>query len=115
MKNFCVLHHPTRGYEAVKMGFCWPAFFFTILWAFCKRLWGVAAVLVGVIVLFGVVEVMSGGTTSGLGLITSFLFGKFGNRWRRWWLEKKGYEAVAFIEAVSPVRAVTAYKTQHAN
>ena len=115
-EEFCVLHHPTRDYEAVKMGFCWPAFFFTFLWTFCKRLWGVTAVLVVVIAPPVVAEVMLGGTTSGgWGLITPLLLGMYGNRWRRWRLGKKGYEAVTIIEAVSPDRAITAYKTQYAD
>ena len=111
MKNFCVLRHPTHGYDAVKMGFCWPAFFFTIVWTFCKRLWGVTAVLAGVVVLFVVVESNSGGTTSGRwGWITSLLLGMYGNRWRRWQLSKKGYEPLTIVAAQTPDLAIR--KTQ---
>ena len=46
MKQFAILQHPALGYEVVKLGWSWPAFFFTWIWAFLKRLW-----LVGVIVL----------------------------------------------------------------
>ena len=50
MKQYAVFQHPTSGYEAVKNGWSWPAFFFTWIWAFVKRLW-----LVGLIVfLFGI-------------------------------------------------------------
>ncbi len=43
MKTFNLYRHPTQGFEAVKVGFSWPAFFFTILWMLVKRLWGLAA------------------------------------------------------------------------
>ena len=112
MKNSCVLHHPTRGYEAVKMGICWPAFFFTIVWAFCKQLWGLTAVLAGVVVLSVVTEVAI--SVFSYNILAAWL-GIYGNRWRRWRFGKKGYEAIAIIEAVSPDRAITAYKTQHAD
>ena len=29
MKQYTVFQHPTSGYEAVKNGWSWPAFFFT--------------------------------------------------------------------------------------
>ncbi|MCY4487204.1 MAG: DUF2628 domain-containing protein [Deltaproteobacteria bacterium] len=50
MKKFSILRHATSGYEVVKNGWSWPAFFFTWIWAFVKKLW-----LIGVIVfLFGI-------------------------------------------------------------
>ena len=39
MRTFDVYKHRTQGYEAVKQGFSWPAFFFTRIWAFVKKLW----------------------------------------------------------------------------
>ncbi|MDE0207301.1 MAG: hypothetical protein OXP66_14905, partial [Candidatus Tectomicrobia bacterium] len=32
-------HHSTEGYEAVKIGVSFPAFFFDWMWACCVRLW----------------------------------------------------------------------------
>jgi hypothetical protein len=42
MKTFNVFKHPDKGFEAVKVGFSWPAFFFGILWMIAKKLWALA-------------------------------------------------------------------------
>jgi len=44
VKTFNIYHHPIHGYEAVKVGFSWPAFFFAFIWMLLKRLWLHAAV-----------------------------------------------------------------------
>ena len=44
MSNVKIYKHPTKGQEAVKIGFSWPAFFFTILWMLINRLWGIALI-----------------------------------------------------------------------
>lgn len=42
MRTFRVYAHPTRGSEAVKVGFSWPAFWFGGFWMLAKKLWGYA-------------------------------------------------------------------------
>jgi len=44
MKVFKVYKHPVSGYEAVKVGFSWPGFFWIVTWLLWKRLWGIAGV-----------------------------------------------------------------------
>ena len=38
VNRYSILQHPTLGLEAVKNGWSWPAFLFTWIWAFVKRL-----------------------------------------------------------------------------
>lgn len=40
MRTFQTYRHPTRGSEAVKQGFSWPAFFFGGFWMIACGLWG---------------------------------------------------------------------------
>ena len=40
MRIFRIYKHPVSGYEAVKVGFSWPCFFWTGIWLLLKRLWG---------------------------------------------------------------------------
>jgi len=46
MRTFNVYKHPTQGFEAVKVGFSSPAFFFGIIWMMVKKLWGFAGLWV---------------------------------------------------------------------
>lgn len=39
MKTYHIYKHSNGHMEAVKIGWSWPAFFFTYYWAFIKRLW----------------------------------------------------------------------------
>lgn len=54
MQTFRIYRHPTLGYEAVKAGFSWPAFFFNFVWMLVKKPWSVAGVcfLAYVVLLF---------------------------------------------------------------
>ena len=54
MKTFIIFQHATRGYQSVKVGYCWPAFYFDFLWAIVSRMWAVAAILFGLSVFLAV-------------------------------------------------------------
>ena len=110
MKSFDVYKHPTRGYEAVKRGFSWPAFFFNWLWAFVKRLWVKGLLMVVVIVIASIMEgaFEQAGTFDaviGIVLINLALFvwiigvGVKANEWRRNDLVKRGFDHVQDTEA----------------
>jgi len=45
MNFYNVYRHPVRGHEAVKLGWSWPGFFFTWIWAFAKRMKSIAVAL----------------------------------------------------------------------
>jgi len=78
----------------VKEGFCWPAFFLSVLWALWHRLWVVALWLLAVSAVVGAVgavadlnpvadSVLSLGAAAGVGCVANDL--------RRWTLRRRGY------------------------
>ncbi|MDG2228743.1 MAG: DUF2628 domain-containing protein, partial [Gammaproteobacteria bacterium] len=44
MKTFQIYKHPIAGIEAIKVGFCFPAFFFGWIWMFLKKLWALGCI-----------------------------------------------------------------------
>ncbi|PCJ61630.1 MAG: hypothetical protein COA65_01390 [Rhodospirillaceae bacterium] len=61
MKTFDVYKHPIQGYQAVKQGFCWPALFFTIIWAFAAKMWALGFTILGIIFTLSLVETVAEG------------------------------------------------------
>ena len=105
MKQFAILQHPALGYEVVKMGWSWPACFFTWIWAFLKRLW-----LVGVIVLLAGLALSSLPEIWLVGeLIISIVMGVKGNELRVMRLRDSGYEQVATVAAKTPDGALAVH------
>lgn len=118
MKRFNVYKHPTRGVEAVKVGFSWPAFFFSNIWMLCKKLWGLAALwTVGYLALNAIETAMDlspeGGARAvaylivaagnmGLWLVPAFQ----GNRWREANLTRRGYRFLSAVEVETPDAAI---------
>jgi Protein of unknown function (DUF2628). len=78
----------------IKEGFCWPAFFFSLLWTLWHRLWIVALGLVAANLVITAL-VLQIGTNEAVPIIISFsialMFGFMGNDFRRSKLEKHGY------------------------
>lgn len=107
MKTFDVYKHPTLGYQAVKQGFGWPAFFFTVIWAFVKKMWGIGFAFLGVIFLLTLVETAFEQAGSEGGVLVIFLarlalcivVGVKGNDWRRGNLQKRGFENVRTVQS----------------
>ena len=91
---------PERDIRLVKEGFCWPAFFFSIIWALWCRLWLAAAgILVAEMVLRAVLgllgaDVLTQGVVS---FAFAVLLGVFGNDIKRWTLFRSGYLQVAVV------------------
>lgn len=114
MKTFDVYAHPTMGFQAVKQGFAWPAFFFTVIWAFVKRMWGTGFAMFGVFLLLSIVQTAfeqqgsSGGVLLLLLLNLGFyiMIGLKGNDWRRKNLETRGFEKVQSVQADAPEAAI---------
>lgn len=107
MNQYSILQHPTRGLEAVKNGWSWPAFLFTWIWAFVKRLF-----LIGWIALLAVMALSSVPVPEAWlvgNLIISIVFGAKGNELRVKRLRESGYEAVATVEARTPDGALAAH------
>lgn len=84
----------------VKEGFCWPAFFFTVLWALWQRMWLVAFLIL-------VVQVAAGVLSTWLGLVESaqyaltlgimLIVGYGANDWRRHSLARRRYEETGVV------------------
>jgi len=114
MKTFDVYKHPTQGYQAVKQGFGWPAFFFSVIWAFIKKMWGLGFVFFGVISFLSFLEVVVNqeGSDGGVLLIllaqlgAYLIFGFNANEWRRGNLEKRGYRKLDSIKTKTPESAI---------
>ena len=109
--EFDVFEHASGRYEAVKHGFSWPAFFFTFVWAFVKRLWLLGVVVLGLAVAAAfapgfqefVQRVFGDG---GLGLVISLILGFKGNEWKRQHLIERGWRHVTVVEATHPQNAI---------
>lgn len=84
----------------IKEGFCWPAFFLTVIWALWHRLWLVAAgMLLGSLVLTGAGAALGlnavGATVVTLGY--DVLIGYLANDLRRWTLRRRGFRETAAV------------------
>ena len=105
MKQFAIHQHPALGYEVVKNGWSWPAFFFTWLWALVKRLW-----IVGVIILLAGMALSSLPEIWLVGeVIISIVMGVNGNKLRVNRLRDSGYEQVAAVAAKTPDGALAVH------
>ena len=111
MKKFSILQHATLGHEVVKNGWSWPAFFFTWIWAFVKKLW-----LIGVIVfLFGILASSIPEAWLLGELLISVVMGAKGNELRAKRLLDSGYEQVATVEARTPDGALAVHLASRGN
>jgi hypothetical protein len=110
-KSYTVFKHPVRGYEVVKDGWSWPAFCFTWIWAFVKRLW-----LVGIIILFVTIALPINLSALSLPFILLFLvMGAIGNKLRIRRLRRHGYKEVGYVAANTPDGALAVHMESHKN
>ena len=125
--RFYTIHAPHRPWasrdaviaetRAVKDGFSWPAFVFSIVWALWHRLWLVAAAIViaqvalGFLVgLVGLGEAVNFTVSLGLALVVGWL----ANDLLRGGLDKRGLSERAVVIAASAEDAVERYYTEAA-
>lgn len=122
MKTFDVYQHPIRGYVAVKSGFSWPAFFFTWIWAFTKKLWGAGLIYLVLFLISNLLYSIFDGLHAEhkadqsyiLLMVVTVLFqiglvisiGAKGNDWRCNALSKRGYKHIELVHASSPDGAI---------
>jgi len=115
MRTYDVFHHEEDGYEAVKRGFSWPAFFFGWLWAVAKDLNFAVFGLLGTYaaLVFARYRLQESGSSIGVLLASlcelAFLVwtGHCGNKWRRENLRKRGYVVVDAVAARSSRQAIS--------
>jgi hypothetical protein len=119
MKLFRVYAHPTKGLDAVKAGFSWPAFFFGFYWMLVKKLWGLAGIWFAMYFFLGLVDDLTESAQSRPDLQTLmslvlvvFYFalwlipGFKGNEWRTQNLDRRGYELLNAVRAEHPDAAI---------
>ncbi|STZ75660.1 DUF2628 domain-containing protein [Bergeriella denitrificans] len=125
MKQYTIYEHAAeQRIEAVKNGWSWPGFFFSIFWALFKRLWLVALALF--LVAFAasfvgaVAAIFFAGSTqeenavidavgNAASLAIAIYTGINGNSLRERNLLKRGYQRITTVEASSPQHAVARY------
>jgi hypothetical protein len=103
MKQKVLMRHPTIGTVEVPLGFSWPAFFLGPLWAIVKRLWLVLALLILASLAITLVDALSDTQNSvaltfltlGLSIVYVYVCGKYGNKWWRWTLERRGFQPMS--------------------
>lgn len=118
MKKYTMFEYPTGKIEAVKQGWSWPGFFFTIIWAFFKRMWMLGGILVfAEFVLPYLIGAKEGEFLGNLiefilwlvNLIMPFVFGANGNHWREQNLLRRGYECRVAVTAATAEGATALY------
>ena len=100
MKKYKVYQHADGKTIVAKIGFCWPAFFLTGIWAFVKRLWPVFFVSIFSLIVIKLLgnfsvknnDLMTATFTMLILIIFHLVFGLFGNTWHMLNLEKRGYK-----------------------
>ena len=120
MRTFQVYSHPTwRRFEAVKLGFSWPALFFGIFWMLVKELFSYAGIWFVLYLLLVLMEAVMDEARSAPGLqaimYLILVVGYFalwlvpgfkGNAWRSQNLKKQGYDLVGTSDAETPKAAI---------
>ena len=116
MKQYKVFKHANGTTEAVKLGWSWPAFFFTFIWAMVKNMWGLGVgLLVFLPILFGIIIIFSGGGTAAetlincVAIIINIIFGVNGNSLREKNLVSRGYKHADTVTAANPEGAFALY------
>ena len=113
-RAFDIYNHPTHGYKAVKVGFCWPACIFGPLWMLSCRLWEQGGIFFGVLFFFNIANVVFPPSLFVTSPVSIFLavaiFGLRGNRWRGTNLQSRDYRLVATVPAGSKDEAIVKAK-----
>ena len=119
MKTFNVYRHPVQGFEAVKVGFSWPAASAGPIWMLVKQLWGWSVLWIALYCSLSLVETGTGkfepgGTqalvylhlVAGYGAL-SLIPGLKGNMWREKNLVRRGFEMLRTVQAETPEAAIS--------
>jgi hypothetical protein len=116
MKEFAIYRNPLNQFEAVKRGFSWPGFFFTVIWAFVKKMWSVGLITIGGLFVIGFMMGLSGADETTMTVMNNFLslvvavvFGVYGNKLRESNLGDRGYDPVDTVIANTPEGAISVH------
>lgn len=111
MKIFKVFKHPTLGFRAVKVGFSWPGFLFSVIWLLIKKLWEHALIVISIFILLTLIEMFfDNAQTSVMVLLLEFgvyiFVGVNCNEWRVINLQEHGFELIDTLQAKTPNAAI---------
>jgi len=111
MKTFKVLKHPQLGYQAVKAGFSWPGFLFSVIWLLIKKLWGHALIIIFIIILLASIEILFGNPETSfmvlfLELGVYIFVGINCNEWYVTKLKESGFDHIDTLQAETPDAAI---------
>lgn len=115
MKQFKVFKHPAGEVQAVKQGWCWPAFFFSFIWAMVAKMWALGVGLLVAILVLGFALGLSGAGDGAdalinvVSIITNIIFGINGNAWREKNLLSRGFELKDTVTAANKDGAVALF------
>lgn len=108
--TYQVLRSPRGQYVSVKVGFCWPAFFFGPFWALYHRLWSIGARLLIIHVSLTVLDKLVVRTSDSPAVLLAmavtcfvyiFVCGRFGNAWRTGNLLRRGFTPIASAQSTN--------------
>lgn len=115
MKQYKIFRNASGQVEAVKQGWSWPAFFFSVIWAIAKRLWIIAIWAILIVMAIGTFLSLNVGyeysyeITNIISLLVYVVFGVYGNRWREKHLLTHGFKHIDTLTAANPADAVALY------
>ena len=115
MKQFKVFKHPAGEVQAIKQGWCWPAFFVSFIWAMVGKMWGLGFGTLGLIFVLGFIVGFSGAGEGGdallnvLSLLVNIVFGANGNNWREKNLVSRGFELKDTVTAANKDGAIALF------
>jgi len=127
MKKFKIFKNPQGVIEVVKVGWSWPAFFFTFIWAMIKKMYLVG---IGGLILFGIVgeifdtiigKLLPNPTSqfrvfwenAPVGTGIGVLFALYGNLWREKNLVSRGFEFVDIVHADNVEGAINKFSEEY--
>lgn len=114
MKQFKVFKHPSGTIQAVKQGWCWPAFFFNCIWAMFAKMWALGVGYLLAALAFGLIIGASGTGEADVlinvvSIAANIVFGVNGNAWREKNLISRGFELKDTVTAANKDGAVALF------
>ena len=107
MKDYRVIEEQTGLVSAVKIGWSWPGFLLTWIWALTKKLWLISTIIILINILLLSIEAQ---TLLGIkSIIVCVLFGALGNSWVENRLTSKPHTLTKLIKAENKDEAVLKY------
>jgi hypothetical protein len=111
MKRYKILKSPLGMIEAVKIGWSWPGFLFTMIWLLVKKLYVTAGIVWSIAIVITFVELETGGTvfSSFFSVSIGLIAGLKGNQWRVKNFISRGFIFKTTVSAQTPDGALASY------